>query len=271
MVQLLYEESYAGKQFTTEDGFYIGSSDLSRFVAAETDLAFNGGIHVLSGWYFVGNNYTWYQDTQGYWVTGGIFDGTATAINNGQNYVDQIIANNKRIYENNLLCAAAAKYMTADDLSLLQDLQTRMLLRNQSLQNNGLTHSIEVSYPSGYINLYDKLEALMQQKVGVVVSATAMIVISAIVLVSVSAAAYFAYMAFAAESADDVKFSDELTAKLVSKLSADELKQLYEETNGIVTKSRLKEKFGTIAGFGSTLLWIIGGGALVYWWTNRKK
>ena len=51
MVQLLYEESYAGKQFTTDDGFYIGSSDLSRFVAAETDLAFNGGIHVLSGWY----------------------------------------------------------------------------------------------------------------------------------------------------------------------------------------------------------------------------
>lgn len=270
MVQLLYDENIAGLEFESSDGFYV-TDDFNHFVGASTSFDDRQTLHILTGFYFEGKNYTWFQDTDGFWVTGGYTYEKSQKSGNAQNLVNQIIKNNKKIYENNLLCAAASKYMTVDDLRLLQNLQNRLLIRNQALENQNLISNVEISYPDGYINLYSKLEALMNQKIGIAISTTAMIVISAIVLVSVSAAAYFAYMAFAAESADDVKFSDELTAKLVSKLSADELKQLYEETEGIVTKSRLKEKFGTIAGFGSTLLWIIGSGALVYWWTNRKK
>lgn len=269
MVQLQYNSAIAGYKFTADD-YYYGSADLSRFVAASTDVGMDNREHILSGFYFVGNNNTWYQDTLGYWVIGGYQTNKATAYGDGQDYINQIIRNNKTIYENNLLCAAAAKHMTADDLQLLQDLQNRLLLRNQALENNNLTTSRQVSYPTGYINLYGKLEALMNQKIGVVVSTAAMIVISAVVVSAVGLAAYFAYKAFAAESEDDVKFSDELTAKLVSKLSASELAQLYDETEGIVTSARLKEKFGTIAGFGSTLLWFIAGAGLLYWWQNRK-
>lgn len=270
MVQLLYDENLAGLEIQSDGGFY-STDDFEHFVEISTDLDNRQVLHVLTGFYFDGKNETWYQDTDGFWCHGGWTYEKSQKSGNAQNLVNQIIKNNKKIYENNLLCASASKYMTVDDLRLLQNLQNRLLVRNQALEDKNLISNVEISYPDGYINLYSKLEALMNQKIGIAISTTAMIVISAIVLVSVSAAAYFAYMAFAAESADDVKFSDELTAKLVSKLSADELKQLYEETNGIVTKSRLKEKFGTIAGFGSTLLWIIGGGALVYWWTNRKK
>lgn len=270
MVQLQYNSAFAGYHFTA-DQYYIGSADLSRFVAASSDITADSRTHILSGFYFVGGNNTWYQDTLGCWVTGGYQTTKATANGNGQDFINQIIRNNKTIYENNLLCAAAAKYMTADDLQLLQDLQNRLLVRNQALENNNLTTSRQVSYPTGYINLYGKLEALMNQKIGLVVSTGAMIVVSAVVLTSIGLAAYFAYKAFAAESEDDVKFSDELTAKLVAKLSAEELEQLYDETEGIVTKARLKEKFGTVAGIGSTLLWLIAGGAAVYWWNNRRK
>lgn len=270
MVKLLYNSAFAGYQFTA-DQYYIGSADLSRFVAAGSDIATDTRNHILSGFYFEGNNAVWYQDTLGYWVTGGYQTTKATAYGDGQDYINLIIRNNKKIYENNLLCAAAAKYMTADDLQLLQELQNRLLIRNQALENDNLTTSRKKDYPAGYINLYDKLQTLLNQKIGVVVSTGAMIVVSAVVLTSIGLAAYFAYKAFAAESEDDVKFSDELTAKLVAKLSAEELAQLYDETEGIVTKARLKEKFGTVAGIGSTLLWLVAGGAAVYWWNNRRK
>ena len=270
MVKLLYNSAFAGYQFTA-DQYYIGYADLSRFVAAGSDIATDTRNHILSGFYFEGNNAVWYQDTLGYWVTGGYQTTKATAYGDGQDYINLIIRNNKKIYENNLLCAAAAKYMTADDLQLLQELQNRLLIRNQALENDNLTTSRKKDYPAGYINLYDKLQTLLNQKIGVVVSTGAMIVVSAVVLTSIGLAAYFAYKAFAAESEDDVKFSDELTAKLVAKLSAEELAQLYDETEGIVTKARLKEKFGTVAGIGSTLLWLVAGGAAVYWWNNRRK
>ena len=271
MVQLLYNSAYVGGEFTT-DAYYVGSADLSRFVAADSSMASDDRTHILTGFYFVGNNNIWYQDTLGYWVTGGNFTQQLQANGNGQNLVNTIINNNIRIYENNLLCAYAAKYMTADDVQLLTDLQNRLLIRNQALQNKDLTTNVQESYPKGLINLYARLENIVNNnKVGVVVSTSAMIVISAVVIASVSAAAYFAYMAFANESEEDVKYSDELTAKLVSKLTPEELEQLYKETEGIVTKARLKEKFGTIAGVGSTLLWLLAGGALIYWWTNRTK
>lgn len=267
--QLQYNKAIAGIKFTS-DAYYIGSADLSRFVAASSDVANDTRTHILSGWFFVGNTETWYQDTLGYWVTGGYQTVKAPVYGDGQDYINAIINANMHIYENNLLCAYCAKYMTAEDQQELQNLQNRLLIRNQALQNNILTTGITKSYPEGYVNLYDKLQSITG-KVGVVISTTAMIVISATVIAAVGAAAYFAYQAFASESADDVKFSDELTAKLVGKLTKEELAQLYEETEGIVTSARLKERFSTFAGFSGTLFWVLGGAALLYWWQNRGK
>lgn len=266
--QLQYNKAIAGLKFTSA-AYYVGSADLSRFVAASSDVANDTRTHILSGWFFVGNTKTWYQDTLGYWVTGGYQKVKAPVYGDGQDYINAIINNNVHIYENNLLCAFCSKYMTAEDQQELQNLQNRLLIRNQALQNNILTTGVKKNYPKGYVNLYDQLQSLTG-KVGVVISTTAMIVISATVIAAVGAAAYFAYKAFAAESADDVKFSDELTAKLVSKLTKEELAQLYDETEGIVTSARLKERFSTIAGFSSTLFWVLGGAALLYWWQSRR-
>lgn len=273
IAKLQYNKAIAGMQFTS-NAYYAASGSLERFVSVDSDLASDTRVHILTGFYI---NSGWssskylFLDTYGYWVEGGQEIGTAVATGNGQDYVNEIIRNNKHIYENNLLCAFASKYMTEDDKYTLQELQKRLLIRNEALENNELTTQRKKSFPTEYSAFYSKLESITNAKIGALISGTAMIVIAAVVIAAVGAAAYFAYQAFAAESAEDVKFSDELTAKLVSKLTKEELAQLYEETGGIVTSARLKEKFGTIAGFGSTLFWVLGGAALLYWWQSRTK
>lgn len=272
MRDLYFYKDYAGLQ-AKSNTCWVAYGKLERFVDIDISNLVDSRVVTLTGWVIsasFSSTGILAQTTEGFWVEGGQTIGNSVAQGSGQDYVNQIIRNNKKIYENNLLCSAAAKYMTADDLQLLQDLQNRLLIRNQALEDNTLTTSRKVSYPEGYINLSGKLDTLMNQKVGVVLSTGAMIVVSAVVITSVAIAAYFAYKAFAAESEDDVKFSDELTAKLISKLSASELAQLYDETEGIVTSARLREKFGTVAGIGSTLLWFIAGAGLLYWWQNRK-
>ena len=124
--QLQFNKTIAGIQFTS-DAYYTGSADLSRFVAASSDVANDTRTHILSGWFFVGNTKTWYQDTLGYWVSGGYQTVKAPVYGDGQDYINAIIKDNMHIYENNLLCAFCAKYMTAEDQQELQNLQNRLL------------------------------------------------------------------------------------------------------------------------------------------------
>lgn len=274
MRKLIFEKDIAGWLIETNAVWGNPSGDLTSFVEVSSSFYSDLTQVVLTGWAFETSDSPsgfMFQDITGHWIESGNYVKTKEYEGNAQDFIDIIIKNNRRIYENNLLCATAAKYMTDDDLYLLEKLQNRLLVRNQALEDDNLTTSRQVSYPKGYINLYDNLESIMNEKVGVVISAGAMIVIAAVVISAVSFAAYYAYSAFAAESEEDVKFSDELTAKLVAKLSPEELEQLYNETEGFVTKARLKEKFGTIAGLGSTLLWLAAGGALLYWWQSRSK
>lgn len=160
--------------------------------------------------------------------------------------IDKMIKNNKRILENNIVCARFSSKLNIEERQLLYDLQKRLEVRNEALLNNQLIASAKTAAPQGYALLANYLDEFMSNgKVGIVVSQTAIIVVSAVVLASVSAAAYFAYVAYATESMKDVKFSDELTATLASKLTAEEFEQLKSETAGIVTKARLKASFGS--------------------------
>ena len=51
----------------------------------------------------------------------------------------------------------------------------------------------------------------------------------------------FLYKKLAEESEQDVKYSKELTATLVSKLTEEEYQQLMDETAGLLTKSKIKQ------------------------------
>lgn len=221
---------------------------------------------VLTGWYINRNGYNYYQTTApNAWV---ILDKNTTVTEdrsarsgNAQNLVNEIIKNNKRILENNLICARYSAKLTANQRTLLYDLQSRLEMRNNALLNSNLISSARETYPGGYINLQNYLTDFMTNgKIGVAISGTAVIVVSAVVIASMAAAAYFAYLAYYNESMQDVKYSDELTAILANKLTPEEFNQLKNETAGIVTKTRLKSSLGTF----STLFNIAAWGFLGY-------
>ncbi|MDY0142640.1 MAG: hypothetical protein RBR97_12180 [Bacteroidales bacterium] len=186
-----------------------------------------------------------------------------------QDVVNTIIKNNRTIVENNLLCARFSNKLTTSQTQLLAQLQLRLERRNTALIESGCLTSISESYPKGYVNFASNLNSVVgKETIGAVVTT---IIIVAIVVASLSTAAYFAYQAYAKESIDDVKFSDDLTKTLLSKLTAEEYEQLRQETGGLITKAKLSAKFsgvfGTVKTFG-----LIGIGAfLVYKLLTRNK
>lgn len=191
-----------------------------------------------------------------------------------QALVDKIIKNNKTIIQNNILCARYASKLSASEKQTLYELQERLQDRNTSLQTAGVCSNVQTSYPRGYAYLEGYLDSFMASG-GVGLSTAVIIVISAVVIASLSTAAYFAYKAFADQSEKDVKFSKELTATLTSKLTEEEYQQLVTETKGIVTKARIKQSLSS-----SSNLLMLGlaatGGYFIYQYfksngNNKKK
>lgn len=175
-----------------------------------------------------------------------------------QAQVNKIIANNKIIISNNLLCARYAQKLTEEQRAAVRTLQSRLMERNAALQNQGLTTNVQSSYPAGYAELSPYLERLMSGE-AVGIATWVVVVIAATVLAATATAAYYWYKSLADESEQDVKYSKELTQILTSKLTEEEYAQLLDETKGIVTKSKIKAALGSYWGIAKTLL--IGGAA----------
>ncbi len=182
-----------------------------------------------------------------------------------QALVNGIITNNRAIYENNLLCGRFRRKLTTSQQKQVAALQQRLEARNSALVDSGVLGDLKQSYPKGYILYYDDLQALCNEnKIGIVVSTTAMIIITAIVVASMGTTAYFAYKAYYNESVDDVKFSNELTKILSEKLTDEEYAQLKSETAGLVTKAKLTSKLGAFGGKIKFLLYALLGAGAAY-------
>lgn len=201
----------------------------------------------LTGWACIrtGKN-TMYQTTTGEYIDlneGWSLAGNATLYSQSQaqSLVNKIIRNNARILENNLICARFAHKLTSAQQKQLYNLQARLNSRNEELLNGGLVTPKTQASPEGYAELQSYLDSFMSR--GGVGSLTVAIVISAIVVASLATAAYFCYRYYASESEQDVKFSDELTKTLTSKLTEEEYEQLLSETRGIVTKAKIRQRF----------------------------
>ena len=106
--------------------------------------------------------------------------------------------------------------------------------------------------------------------IGAVVSIST-IVIAAVIIASLSTAAYFAYKYIASEAEKDVKFSDDLTKTLVAKLTKEEFEQLMEETNGIVTRQKILSSIGGGLGFVKFGLLAVAGLAIYKTFKDYKK
>lgn len=218
----------------------------------------------LTGWYITKNGNNWYQSVSGYWHKW--VDGSQLMTESAPQYSDssvyaminKLIANNKRILENNLLCAKYADKFNVEQQQMLYDLQTRLNERNTQLQNPELISSTKVSYPKGWSSWDSQLEAFMAN--GRVGSVTITIVVAVVVFVSLLSAAYWAYKYYYEESVNDVKYSDELTKILADKLTPEEYEKLKEETAGMITKAKLSARLSGMTSIGKYAL--IGLGAL---------
>ena len=279
-------------------GIIVKQTSADAFVYNKTDKGFagtaaeyNGSIvvhqYALTGWweysqksglhfYATTSTRTWSDGTthtdyivlsEGWSATGQSLEISGVK---SQDIVTTIVNNNKRIFENNLLCARFASKLNASQRQTLYDLQTRLQNRNAQLLNDGLVTIKQQSAPAGYTQLQSYMTSFMANDGAIGSAVVAYIVISAVVIASLSTAAYFAYKYYAEESTKDVKFSDDLTKALVAKLTPEEYEQLMSETKGLVTKATLKERFSS-----NIKWWLLGGGALAIlagagWFANQR-
>lgn len=249
---ITFNSKYSGQYYQMQGGEIYARTSVGvyKYAGAVTNSIM---VVQLTGNYEVsarGN--AMYQTTSGGWID--LNDGwkyqayapiRSYSAKDAQWYVDRLIKNNARILENNLLCVRFLDKLDASERDMLRELQSRLEVRNEALLNDGLVTTQQVASPPGYSAWTVRMQNFMNgvDGVGAVIS-TSTLVVAAIVIASLATAAYFAYRALYNESADDVKYSDEMTRILLERLTPEEYEQLKEETQGIVTKAKLNAKFG---------------------------
>lgn len=218
----------------------------------------------LTGRYAIGKDgNAMYETTEGDWIC--MADGwqkyeLAYKVTQevAQSLVNRIIAADRKIIANNILCARFADKLLPEQRTQLYNLQLRLQNRQSALENDGLCKDIKKGYPEGYSELESYLSSFMASG-GVGVAIWAIVVVAAVVIASLSTAAYFAYKAYAAEAEQDVKYSTELTKALTSKLTEEEYNQLLNETKGIVTKAKIRQSLSNYSRLIGIGLAIAGG------------
>lgn len=260
-----FNSTYAGRYYSMPGGVVYELGDDGRFRGVSVALDGKGvrSTVLLTGDYFDSDNGNrMYLTTDGKWID--LKDGWTWAKSvtysrtDAQKQVDTIIRNNKKILEHNILCSRYASKLSTSERQTLYDLQMRLMARNGALQDKELLAGVETSYPTGYVELQDYMTKFMSSG-GVGLATWVVVVVAATVIASTATAAYFAYRYYAAESERDVKFSDELTRVLTSRLTEEEYQQLLKETKGIVTKARIKQ---SLSNYSSLLSYaLIGVGA----------
>jgi len=227
----------------------------------------NGSYVICTGYYYEENGIYYPQSTVGWYPIANTanpdwsFYENAAKIGSysqsqAQALVNKIIKCNIQIVQNNLICARYANKFTKEQQQQIRDLQNRVIARENALKEQGLCTDVQSSYPAGYAELAPYMERLMNSD-GVGIATWAVVVIAAVVIASLSTAAYFAYKYYASEAEKDVKYSKELTKILTEKLTPEEYQQLLNETKGIVTKARIMQSIGGLSKY------LLIGGAVV--------
>lgn len=280
-LELKYDQSLRGAKMAAKSNAVQFQSQPGKGYGTVIDA--NAGDYIIcTGYYFVLSGYAYAQSTEGwyavidlsanqsdYWtVTNNAAKVPTYSDNQANKLIQQIINNNISILRNNLLCARYADRFTAQQQQQIKMLQKRLQARNNALQAEGLCTGIETGYPEEYAELSPYLERLMTgETVGV--ATWVVVVIAAAVIAGFGTAAYFTYKSLADESEKDVKFSKELTATLVSKLTEEEYQQLLNETKGLLTKSKIKSLVKGYSGAVKTVAFVAG--ATLLWMAIQKR
>lgn len=271
-----FNSTYAGRYYSMPGGTLYDLVEGGHFSGVSTVYLGkgSGATVLLTGDYLDAyNGDRMYLTTDGKWIDlseGWTWVKSVTySRTDAQKQVDTIIRNNKKILEHNILCARYADKLSTSERQTLYNLQTRLMARNEALQDKELLTGVKTSFPVGYVELQDYMTKFMSSG-GVGLATWVVVVVAATVIASTATAAYFAYRYYASESERDVKYSEELTRTLTSKLTEEEYQQLLNETKGIVTKARIKQ---SLSNYSSLLGYaLIGVGAyMLFDFFGRKQ
>ena len=275
-----FNQTYSGKVYSLLNGMLYNWNSDGRMAGASVQTGATVTV-ILTGYTTTTQSgTTMYQTTDGWYID--LADGWQqtgqSSVSGGsrwqaQLYVNGIIKNNKRILENNILCARYSGKLNAQEKQQLYILQSRMETRNNSLIQDGLCSDLKQSYPAGYAYLNNWLTGFMdnyQAGTAGVGSVALTIIVSAVVIAALSTAAYYAYRYYYQESEQDVKYSDELTKTLLAKLTPEEYEQLKQETAGMITRAKLFTKFNNWIWWAAGAAVLIGSIALARVMSNEE-
>lgn len=269
--------TYAGRYYSMPGGVVYEMGEDGRFRGVSVALDGKGvsATVMLTGYYYDSDNGNrMYLTADGKWIDlseGWVWAKSVTySRTDAQKQVDTIIRNNKKILEHNILCARYANKLSTSERQTLYDLQTRLMARNEALQDKELLTGVETSFPVGYVELQDYMTKFMSSG-GVGLATWVVVVVAATVIASTATAAYIWYRSYAAESERDVKFSEELTRTLTSKLTEEEYQQLLNETKGVVTKARIKQSLSNYSSLLGYALIGVGAYMLFNFLQGRKQ
>lgn len=285
-LQFSYDKSKAGNMYRLAGGILYELGTDNRFRGTSAARSDGDGTYAdveyvqLSGAYTVsqmGNTMWQTYKPSNRWID--LKDGWVEYDHSGvptiseakaQEIINGMIKNNIHITENNLFCARYADKLTSDQRKQIAQLQKRVMDRQDALRNDGLVYDIQESYPRGYADLEPYLAKLMKSE-GIGIVWWAACIIAALVVGGLAAASYFIYRDLFEESKEDVKWSDELTAKLLEKLTPEEFEQLKNETAGIVTKARIRAKLGSWGTILKVAAILVAGAFAYKFFTNKQQ
>lgn len=264
----MYDSKFAGAKCTSVNGgVSVPSPDSLNMTKWKDGTTFTSTGYYVSEVGKDGNQEVMLLCTNGQWIVNNYTSTGSPLYDYGWNYqlkptassnatqrdaqslLNKIIANNKRILENNMLCRRFAKYLTAAQRQDVKILQQNLEWRNERLTTAGALEGIKYSSP-------DQLAQYGASKYDINAVATT-IIVAAVVTLAASAAIYYLYKTLLKDSEADVKYSDEFTKTLMEKLTEEEYEQLKQETAGMITKAKIKARFSGAAS--ATKLLLIGG------------
>ena len=259
-MDLNYDIDLAGTRYVyNPNGSYVADWVTSPFHYGYFDIVPQGASFTATGYYYLDGTLAWVQTTDGVYISVELYNDIWKRVwdtnpgyvsvrkytdSQAQYVINKMIDNNKIILQNNLLCARYANRFTAKQQAQIRELQERLQARNGALQAEGLVRVDETGSVPGFAEFSPYLTKLMNGE-AVGIASWVAIVLVAVVVAGLGTAAYYAYKSLYDESERDVKFSQDLTRSLVSKLTEEEYQQLLDETKGIVTKAKIKQALGS--------------------------
>jgi len=165
-----------------------------------------------------------------------------------KNIMANLIANNKTILENNLLCAGMISYMEANGetvpvahRSVLYNLQSRLEARNGKILNSPFIDSKQTASPTGFDQYASNLQSFMNNPGIGIAPVVIYLVVTVVITLLSTALIYLMFKPDYSESKSHLKQSSDLT-KALATLSPEARARAIADLEGQIDKAYITGK-----------------------------